>query len=104
MEDISVASEIIPRFDFMTSIDLKYAYFVIPIHSSSRKHLRFKFYEHICEFQCSLFGLSSVPFVFTKLMKPVTTYLTNRGYLLVIYLLIARLENALEKLKRLSVC
>lgn len=86
MEDIRTASKLVSKFDFMANIDLKEAYFFIPIHSSSRKYLRFKFQGQVYEFQCLAFGLSSAPYVFTKLMKPVTTYLRNEGHRLVIYL------------------
>lgn len=86
MEDIRTASKLISKYDFMANIDLKDAYFFVPIHSSSKKYLRFRFQNQTYEFQCLPFGLSSAPFVFTKLMRPVTTYLRNRGHLLVIYL------------------
>lgn len=86
MEDIRTASKLISTSDFMANIDLKDAYFFIPIHSSCKKYLRFKFEGQTYEFQCLPFGLCSAPFVFTKLMKPVTTFLRNRGHLLVIYL------------------
>lgn len=86
MEDIRTVSKLISKYDYMTNIDLKEAYFFIPIHLSSRKFLRFKFKNQTYEFQCLPFGLSSAPYVFTKLMRPVTAYLRNRGHLMVIYL------------------
>ncbi|KAL0870236.1 hypothetical protein ABMA27_005269 [Loxostege sticticalis] len=86
MEDIRTASKLISTSDFMANIDLKDAYFFIPIHSSCKKYLRYKFEGQTYEFQCLPFGLCSAPFVFTKLMKPVTTFLRNRGHLLIIYL------------------
>lgn len=86
MEDIRTVSKLISKNDFMANIDLKEAYFFIPIHSSSKKFLRFKFHNQTYEFQCLPFGLSSAPYVFTKLMRPVTTFLRNRGHLMVIYL------------------
>lgn len=86
MEDIRTVSKLVSKYDFMANIDLKEAYFFVPIHSTSKKYLRFKFQNQTYEFQCLPFGLSSAPYVFTKLMRPVTTYLRNRGHLLVIYL------------------
>lgn len=58
----------------------------MPIHETSKKFLRFKFKGKTYEFQCLPFGLSLAPLVFTKLLKPVVSYLRNKGFLLVIYL------------------
>lgn len=70
----------------MSTIDLKDAYYVIPIAESSKKLLRFLFNGQIYEFTCLPFGLSTAPCVFTKVMKPVVAYLREAGYLSVIYL------------------
>jgi len=70
----------------MGSIDLKDAYFLIPIDKDYRKFLRFMFDSQIYEFTCLPFGLSSSPWVFTKIMKPVMDYLRSRSFLSVIYL------------------
>ena len=50
------------------SIDLKDAYLHVPIHPSSRKFLRFLFEGSAYQFRVLPFGLSTAPFVFTKLM------------------------------------
>lgn len=86
MEDIRTAAKLISKDCFMTTMDLQEAYFLVPIHNSSKKYLRFRFQGSIFEFQCLPFGLSIAPFVFTKLMKPVVTHLRNQGLLLVVYL------------------
>lgn len=86
MEDIRTACKLLSKDGFMANIDLKEAYFLCPIHKDFRKYLRFKFLDQIYEFQCLPFGLSSAPYVFTKLMKPIGTYLRNKGYLVVLYL------------------
>lgn len=54
---------------FLTSLDLKDAYFSIPIHEDFR----------LFEFQCLCFGLSSAPFIFTKVMKPIFSQLRREG-------------------------
>ncbi|CAD6227319.1 GSCOCG00011975001-RA-CDS, partial [Cotesia congregata] len=71
---------------FMGSVDIKDAYFAIPIHKSNRKYLRFRFQAQLYEFTCLPFGFCESPYVFTKLMKPVMTYLRSMGFLSVIYL------------------
>ena len=61
----------------MSSIDLKHAYYTIPVSPRNRKFLRFVSGEIKCinspAFQM---GLASAPRIFTKLMKPASaTYL-----------------------------
>lgn len=70
----------------MATIDLKDAYFLVPIDKESRKYLRFIFNNELYEFKCLPFGLSTAPFVFTKIMKPVVGYLRSKGLLSNIYL------------------
>lgn len=70
----------------MASIDLKDAYYLIRIASSSRKYLRFRFANVLYEFNCLSFGLCTAPYTFTKILKPVISYLREWGYLSVIYL------------------
>lgn len=86
MEDIRTATKLINKDCFMTTMDLQEAYFLVPIHNTCKKYLRFRFQGSTFEFQCLPFGLSIAPFIFTKLMKPVVSYLRNQGLLLVIYL------------------
>lgn len=70
----------------MASIDLKDAYQLIRLASSDRKYLRFLFEDVLYEFNCLPFGLSTAPYTFTKLLKPVIGHLREQGYLSVIYL------------------
>lgn len=86
MEDIRTATKLLSKNDFMASIDLQEAYFLVPIHDVSKRYLRFKFQNQTYEFQCLPFGLSLAPLVFTKLMKPVVSFLRNKGFLMVIFL------------------
>lgn len=86
MEDRNTALKLITKNCFMGSIDLTEAYFLIPITSSHRKYLRFRFSGRLYEFTCIPFGLCTAPLVFTKLMKPVVTALRAEGLLSVVYL------------------
>ena len=52
--------------DFLVSIDLKDAYFQIPVHPSSRKLLRFVSNDTVYQFRALCFGLSTAPQVFTS--------------------------------------
>lgn len=86
MEDYRTASKLITNNCYMGSIDLKDAYFLVPIHESQRKYLRFDFNDHLYEFNCLPFGLCTAPYVFTKVLKPVMKYLRSRGIVSVQYL------------------
>jgi hypothetical protein len=86
LEDIRSALSLVSRGDFLGSIDLKDAYFLIPIHKGHRKFLRFKFKGKIFQFLCLPFGLCTSPYTFTKIMKPVVNKLRLQGIVLVLYL------------------
>jgi len=63
----------------MTSLDLKDAYFTLPIAEPFRKFLCFTWRDQIYEFRCLCFGLSPAPLYFTKVMKPVFGSLRREG-------------------------
>ncbi|XP_031333996.1 uncharacterized protein LOC116164009 [Photinus pyralis] len=86
MEDIRTALRLIKKDCWFTSIDIKDAYFHIRIHPNSRKFVRFEFDRQLYEFTCLPFGLSPAPYVFTKLMRPVTQWLRSHNILCVCYL------------------
>lgn len=92
MEDYRTACKLIPRDGYLATIDLKDAFFLIPINPSDRKYLRFQFqHDHSTEvttyqFSGMPFGLSSAPRVFTKVMREVIAHLRYRGYQSVFYL------------------
>jgi len=86
MENIFNAMKLINKGDFLSTLDLKDAYYTVPMHKNFRKYLRFTFNGDIYEFTCLPFGLCTAPCVFTKLMKPVTRYLREKGIRLIIYL------------------
>lgn len=79
METIEFARQLIHRDDFMASIDLKDAYFSIPIHYDDRKYLRFLWQNRLYEFVCLPFGYSLAPRTFTKILKPVYALLRAQG-------------------------
>ncbi|XP_031344364.1 uncharacterized protein LOC116171583 isoform X1 [Photinus pyralis] len=70
----------------MCTVDLKDAYYLIPIHPCHRKYLRFCFNGKLYEWNCLPFGLSCAPWVFTKILKPVVSLLREKGLLSVVYL------------------
>ena len=86
MENLKITTKLISPGDFMATIDLQDAYLTIPVHKNSQKYLRFKFGNKLYQFVCLPFGLSTSPFAFTKLLKPVMRFLRKRGYISGIYL------------------
>lgn len=86
LEDGKTVKRLLSKDCFMASLNLKNAYYFINIAKSDRKFLRFKFEGSLYEFNVLPFGLSTAPYAFTKLMKPVISHLRKSGYLSVIYL------------------
>ncbi|XP_066589319.1 uncharacterized protein [Prorops nasuta] len=86
MEDVRAAIRLVNVNYFMSAIDLKDAYYTVPIHEESRKFLRFQFQGMLFEFVCLPFGLCTAPFIFTKIMKPVIARLREKEFMSVIYL------------------
>ena len=86
LEDIKTVKTLVHQGCFLASLDMKDAYYLIPIEKESRKFLRFIFMGKIYEFTCLHFGLNIAPYLFTKIMKPVINFLRKRGFLSVIYL------------------
>lgn len=86
MEDFRTALKLLSRNNFMATIDLQDAYFLISVVKNQRKKLRFTWKSQIYEFNVLCFGLCTAPFVFTKMLKPVLQYLRTRGFISVNYL------------------
>ena len=66
---------------FMASVDLKDAYYTVPIHPSHQKYLKFCFDGAFWQYTCLRNGLASAPRIFTKLLKPVYATLHSMGHL-----------------------
>ena len=72
--------------DYMVSLDLKDAYFSVPIFRPHCKYLRFIWRDQRYEFTCLPFGYSLAPGVFAKIFKPVVAQLGLNGLRIVIFL------------------
>ncbi|KAM4723097.1 uncharacterized protein WCC33_009317 [Rhinophrynus dorsalis] len=86
MEGIHLLRDLLLPSDWMVKIDLQDAYLTVPMSASSQVYLRFLWHGQTWQFTCLPFGLSSAPWCFTKLLKPVIAYLRSRGIRLIIYL------------------
>ena len=79
MENLPVLLPLVKKGCFMTSLDLRDAYYTLPVHEDFRKYLRFTWRSQLFEFTCLCFGLSPAPYIFTKVMKPVFSELRRKG-------------------------
>ena len=55
--------------DWVTSIDLKDAYFHIPVRPTARKYLRFTHLQEVFQFKALPFGLTSAPREFSRVTE-----------------------------------
>ncbi|XP_065177287.1 uncharacterized protein LOC135807202 [Sycon ciliatum] len=103
MEGLKLLPDLLQPDDWLVKLDLKDAYFVVPIHHDFRRLLRFRWSGQLFQFQCLPFGLSSAPRVFTKLMKVPMAILRSQGVRLIIYLddLLIMASSAVEALEHL---
>ena len=86
METVASVLLSVREGDFLASLDLKDAYFQIPIHGSSRKLLRFMSEGTVYQFKALCFGLSTAPQVFTRVFVAVSAWAHSRGIRLLRYL------------------
>ena len=71
---------------YMASIDLKDAYYSVPIHTDFQKYLKFQWKGKLYKFVCFPNGLAICPRKFTKLLKPALAYLRKQGHTSVIFI------------------
>jgi ribonuclease HI len=86
MHSPSSIVRMIRKGNWLASIDLKDAYFHVPMHPRHYKFLRFAFQDKIYQFKVLPFGLSTAPRVFTKVLAPVVGFLHQQGIYLFPYL------------------
>ena len=86
MEDRKTVTFLLERSDYLATIDLHDAFFLVPVHVQSRKYLRFVFQNILYEFCCLPFGLNVSPYVFTKILKPAFQFLRSQKLRSVVYL------------------
>ena len=78
IEGVQSVRDLLLGSDWLTRIDLKDAYFAVPIHTEHQQFLRFRWQGTSYQFICLPFGLSTATRVFTKLLKPVMSYLRGK--------------------------
>ena len=86
METVASVLNAVQENDLLASLDLKDAYFQVPVHPSSRKFLRFVSQGTVYQFKVLCFGLSTAPQVFTRVFAAVSAWAHSRGIRLLRYL------------------
>lgn len=74
MEGIETVRNLIRKGDYMAKIDLKDAFLSVPVHPDDHSLLQFRWRGVLYQFCSMPFGLSSAPWPFTKLLKPVLSF------------------------------
>ena len=80
MDTIHTCVDLLTKGCFMASLDLRDAYYSVPIHGQYQKYLKFNWEDTLYKFTCLPNGLSCAPRMFTKLLKPVFSTLRKKGH------------------------
>lgn len=86
MENLSLLRDCLEKDDYLAKIDMKDAYFSIPIAKDHRRFLSFKALGKFYSFNALSFGLCSAPRIYTKVMRPVAAFLRSLGIGIIVYL------------------
>jgi len=86
MESMTMLPALIQPKDWVVKMDLKDAYFCVPIAPEHQPLLGFWWENQAYMFQVCPFGLGSAPRLFTKILKPVVSFLRRIGIRLIMYL------------------
>ena len=86
METVQNLKDVLHQGDFMAKLDLKDAYQTVPVNETDRKYLRFLWKGKVFEFTTLPFGLAPAPLIFTKLLRPVASFLRSMGIRILMYL------------------
>ena len=85
-EDIRVAMAMFEKGEWMFSFDLKSGYHHVDVAQQYRKYLGFEWGGVTYTFVVLPFGLSSAPYVFTKMMRPLVRLWRSKGIKAIVYL------------------
>ncbi|CAC5396319.1 unnamed protein product [Mytilus coruscus] len=86
MDSLNSVLNLVQKGDWAISLDLKDAYFLIPIHETHKKYLRFCVNNMCYQFRVLCFGPTSAPRIFTKVCSVVAAHLRAQNICLAAYL------------------
>ena len=85
METLKQAIHLIRPGTYLASIDIKDAFYSIPIHRNHKRYLKFVWKGIPYQFNAMPNGYVDAMRIFGKILKPVFAYLREQGYVSVIY-------------------
>ena len=80
METMHSVVKVIRPNSYMASVDIKDAYYSVPIGQECQKYLKFQFQSKLCCYTCLPNGLCTGPLKFTKLLTVQLSYLQKRSH------------------------
>lgn len=86
METFVTARQLISKGYYMASIDIKDAYYLVPIHKDYFKYLKFIWRGQLWQYRALPNGLTTAPRLFTKILKVAMKKLRELKHLVVAYL------------------
>ena len=86
MDSLSTVIKLVSRDCYMASVDLKDAYYSVPIAVHHQKYLKFFWKDNLYCYQALPNGLACAPRLFTKLCKPIYSRLRKMGHTIVGYI------------------
>ena len=86
LETFRSALNIVNQNDFFTSLDLKSAYYSIPINKEDKKFLKFYWEDTMYCYNVCPNGLCTVPRIFSKIIRQIMGYLHSLGHRSTFYL------------------
>ena len=81
MNTFETAITLVRKVMFMCTMDIKHAYYSVPIAENDQKFLRFLWRGKVFQYTCLPNGYRDGPRLFTKLLKPVFAKLRAEGHL-----------------------
>ena len=85
MKSLSDVFKTIKKDVWMASVDLRDAFFTVPVHISHQKYFKFRWFQNFYKFLGMPNGNSDAMRIFTKILKPVFGHLRNQGHVSAIF-------------------
>ena len=85
MESLSNVFKTIKEDLWIANVDLKDAFFTVPVHIWHRKYFKFEWFQIFYKFLGMPNDYPNAVHIFTKTLKPVFGYLRNQGQISAIF-------------------
>ena len=85
MESIDQVIDVVRPYVYMASIDLKDAFYSIPIHPEHQKYYKFVVLLKIYQYTCIHNGYGAAMRIFTKVSKVASSRLQSKGFISVVF-------------------